>query len=64
MRDIRRARMANRALYAGLEDDRTMDLVERMYQQDPELAKRWHLMVLENDVKILDLTRELIGQCE
>ncbi len=59
MRDIRRARMANRALYAGLEDDRTMDLVERMYQQDPELAKRWHRMVLENDAQILELTREL-----
>ncbi len=64
MRDIRRVRMANRALYAGLEDDHTMDMVERMYQQNPELAKRWHLMVLENDVRILDLTRELIGDSE
>ena len=59
MRDIRRARMANRALYTGLEDDATMDLVERMYQQDPELAKKWHRMVLENDLRILELTKEL-----
>ncbi len=59
MKEIRRARMANRALYAGLEDDHTMDLVERMYQQDPELAKRWHRMVLENDIRILELTKEL-----
>ena len=59
MRDIRRARMANRALYVGLEDDHTMDLVERMYQQDPELAKKWHRMVLENDLEILRLTKEL-----
>ncbi len=68
MRDIRRARMANRALYSGLEDDKTMDLVERMYQQDPVLARRWHLMVLENDVAVVGFIRELIGngdsQCE
>ncbi len=51
--------MANRALYVGLEDDLTMDLVERMYQQNTELAKRWHRMVLENDLRILELTREL-----
>ncbi len=60
--------MANRVLYAQLEDDKTMDMVERLYMQNPELAKRWHLKVLENDLKILDLSRELIGdgdeQCE
>ncbi len=51
--------MANRALYAGLEDDITMDMVERIWQQDPDLAKKWHRMVLENDLRILELTREL-----
>ena len=59
MRDIRQARMYNRALYAGLEDDKTMDLVERLYEQNPELAKKWHRSVLENDTRILELTREL-----
>ncbi len=66
MREIRRVRMANRALYAVIGDDKTMDMVEQLYAQDPELAKRWHLQVLENDVKILALTRELVGdsRCE
>ncbi len=61
MREIRRARMSNRLLYAGLEDDKTMDLVERMYQQNPELAKRWHREVLPNDLRNAELTAELCG---
>ncbi len=56
---IRQIRGLNRMLYSTLEDDKTMDLVSRYYAIDPEGAKRWHLKVLENDVKILELTREL-----
>ncbi len=59
--EIRAVRRLNRMLYALLEDDKTMDLVGRYYAADPEGAKQWHLKVLENDVKILQLTRELCG---
>ncbi len=61
MRDIRRARMSNRMLYTGLEDDKTMDLVERMYQENPELAQKWHQKVLINDLENAVLTAELCG---
>ncbi len=59
MRDIRRARANNRALYVMLEDDKTMDMVEGLHRDHPELAKEWHRKVLENDSVILELTKEL-----
>ena len=61
MKEIRRLRMINRALYVGLEDDHTMDLVERMYQQDHELAPKWHQQVLPNALKNAELTAQLCG---
>jgi hypothetical protein len=56
---IRQLRRENRAAYAILEDDHTMDLVARFYAAEPDRAKEWHRRILENDAKILELSRKL-----
>ena len=56
---IRKLRRLNRAAYAILEEDKTMDIVSRFYAYDLKAAKEWHRQIIENDAKILELSRKL-----
>ncbi len=61
---IAQLRAVNKELYMELErvldrGDKTMELIKRIYARDPEGAKKWHGMVLANDIKIMELTKKL-----
>jgi hypothetical protein len=62
--EIAELRALNRGMYTTLEylysgADKTMDLLRRVYAVDPEKAKAWHRLVLENDLKVLEATKKL-----
>ena len=57
--DIRSVRARNRAIYTTLSPDKTMDLIAKLYSLNPQKAQEWHRLILANDEKILELTREL-----
>lgn len=61
--ELQVARARNKGLYTFardmLETDDTLALVKRMYDLDPKAAREWHRLVLSNDERIVELTREL-----
>jgi hypothetical protein len=64
--EIAELRAFNRGMYATLEylyngSDKTMDLLRSAYAVDPEKAKILHRHILENDLKVLEVTKKLCG---
>ncbi len=69
MAELLTIRSWNKALYEEMEEiepapvfeDRTMEIVRRAYLKNPDKAASLHLRILANDVKNMELTRELIA---